>query len=174
MIHNKSGQLDFPIITFVIVIFGLLLIAPIVLKIFNQVNTNVGSSFGNMSGGGGAIAKENFESVMYVAVTFWDKIIIASFVLALLLLFISAFLVDTNPFWVILYIFISFMLVLFAGNIISSLDSIYNSALFATEVSSLTFVATLRDHFGEFLVGIIAITGIIMYGKIALFKGGGR
>lgn len=172
---NKTGQLDFPIITFVVIIFGLLLVAPIVLKIFNQVNTGFGNALGNMTNGtGGNIAKTNFQSVMQTGINFWDKIIIAVFILSLLLLFISAFLIDTNPFWVILYIFISFMLVLFAGDIISALDSIYNSALFATEVSSLGFMVTLRDHFGEFLVGIIAVTGIIMYGKIALFRGGGQ
>ena len=171
-LKHKKGQLDFPIIMFVVIIFGLILLAPIVLKIFNEVNTSFGNALNETPGG--TIAKANFQSVMQTGINFWDKVVITAFILAMLLLFISAFLIDTNPFWIILYIFICFMLILFAGNIVAALDKIYDSALFATEVAALTFVGTLRDHFGEFLVGIMVITDIIMYGKIALFKGGNR
>ena len=65
------------------------------------------------------------------------------------------------------------MLVLFAPNIIGSLDSIYNSASFASETNTLSFMNTLKNNFGVFLVGIIIVTGIIIYGKIA-FTGGNR
>jgi hypothetical protein len=165
---NKKGQIDYPIITFMMIVFGLLLLAPIVMKIFSSIQTPMSNALGNVSSGG-AIAQGNFNKVMNTAINFWDKVIIAAFVLATILLLISAFLIDTSPFWVILYIFISFMLILFAPDIIGSLDNIYNSATFATEVNALSFINTLRVHFGEFLVGIMIITGIIIYGKIALF-----
>lgn len=170
---NKRGQLDYPIITVIIIIFGLLIIAPVVLKIFINIKNPMAAQFANVTGG--ATAAANFNKVMDTAINFWDKVIIAAFMLSMILLFISAFLIDTSPFWVILYIFISFMVIIFAPDIIGSLDAIYNSADFATEVSKLTFMDTLRIHFGEFLVGIIVITGIIIYGKIALFPSrGGR
>jgi hypothetical protein len=111
---------------------------------------------------------------MNTAINFWDKVILSAFVLATLLLLISAFLIDTNPFWLILYIFLSFMLILFAPDIIGSLDNIYNSSAFATESASLAFIGSLRANFGVILVGIMVITGIIIYGKIALTGGRGR
>lgn len=170
---NKKAQLDYPIIAFFVVVFGLLLLAPIIMKIFVSVKGPISSQLGNMTNGG-AIAKENFDHVIDIGITFWDKVIIACFIIALILLVISAILIDTHPLFIILYIFISFMFILFAPNIIESLDAIYESAQFATEVSYLPFVDSLRTHFAEWLIGIMVFTGIIIYGKIALFRGGQR
>jgi hypothetical protein len=174
-IMMKKAQLDYPIITFFIVIFGLLLLAPIILKVFYSIKTPISSQLGNISNGG-QIAQANFNTVINTAINFWDKVIIAAFFLALILLVISAIFIDTSPFFVIIYIFLSFMLILFAPNIVGSLDAIYGSQTFAQEVSNLSFMDALRNHFAVFLVGIIVFTGIIIYGKIALFgnQGGNR
>ena len=164
---NNKGQIDFPIITWVFIVFGLLLIAPVVLKVMNSVQDNMSPQLGNMSGGN--IAQDNFNTVLNTATTFWDKVIIFAFAVAVLLLFISAFLIDTSPFWAILYIFVAFLTVLFAPNIIDSLENIYGSATFSEELNQLPMVDYLRTHFAVILVGIIVITGIIIYGKVALF-----
>jgi hypothetical protein len=173
ILKNKKGQIDYPIITWVIIVLGLMILAPIMLKVFTSIQAPMSSSLGNLTNGG-AEAQGNFNAVMNTAVNFWDKVVLSAFILATLLLLISAFLIDTNPFWLILYIFISFMLILFAPDIIGSLDNIYNSATFGTEVANLTFIGSLRDNFGLILTGIMVITGIIIYGKIALLGGRGR
>jgi hypothetical protein len=165
---NKKGQLDYPIITFAILVIALMIFAPITLKIFRSFSSSFSSSLGNVSGGG-VIAAANFEQVTTTLITFWDKVIIAAFILAVLLLFVSAFLIDAHPFFIIIYILFSFMLVLFAPNIITAVDHIYDNAAFAQEVSLLPFLDTLRNNFAVFLVGIIVITGIIIYGKLAFF-----
>lgn len=167
---NKKAQLDSPIVWFIVIVFGLLLIAPITLKMFNAIKTPVANSLNQTGVGGGDIASGNFSFVMNTFTTFWDKVIVATFFLALILLFVSAFMIDTSPFWVILYIFINFMLILFAPGIISSLDAIYASPDFAVEVSQLTFMSFILSHFGELLVGIMVITGIIIYAKISLTR----
>ena len=95
--------------------------------------------------------------------------IIFAFVLACILLLVSAFLIDANPFFIILYIFLNFMLILFAPGIISAVDNIYDSTQFVEETAMLTFMDALRTHYAEFLVGMIVLTGIIIYGKLALF-----
>ena len=165
---NKKAQLDYPIITFAIIIVGLMILAPIILKIFMTTQSSFSAAIGNVSSGGD-IAQTNFNAVMTPAINFWDKVIIAAFALVVILLFVSAFFIDASPFFIILYVFASFMLILFAPNIIAAVDHIYESANFAAEVSKLTFMDTLRSHYAEFLVGIMVITGIIIYGKIALF-----
>jgi len=174
ILKNKKGQIDYPIVTWVIVVFGLMILAPIMLKVFTSVQAPVSNSLGNLTNHGGATAQANFNGVMNIGINFWDKIILFAFILATLLLIISAFLIDTNPVWIILYIFISFLLILFAGDIIGALDGIYNSSAFATESASLAFIGSLRDNFGTILVGIMVLTGIIIYGKIALTGGGRR
>ena len=167
---NKKAQLDNPIIIFAMIIIGLLIFAPIVLKIFMTTQSSMSSSLGNLSSGG-TIAAANFNAVMDTAISFWDKVIVFVFFLAIILLFVSAFFIDANPFFIILYIFTNLMLILFAPNIIAAVDHIYDSANFAAEVTQLSFMDTIRTHYAEFLVGIMVITGIIIYGKIAFFGG---
>jgi hypothetical protein len=169
---NKKAQLDSPIVWFFLVVFGLLLVGPFLLKIFHQVDSSVGNSFGNMTGG--EIGKTNTHIVLDTAGNLWDKVIIFAFILSLITLFISAFLVDTSPFWIILYIFINFMLVLFAPGMIGALDSIYGNAEFATEVAQLTFMDWLRTNFMPVLVGCMVLAGIIIYGKLWLTGGSNR
>jgi len=165
---NKKGQFDYPIITFAIIVICLMIFAPIMLKVFTSFATPFSSSLGNVSGGG-VQAAASFNKVTNTLITFWDKVVIAAFILAVLLLFVSAFLIDAHPFFIIIYIFFSFMLVLFAPNIITAVDHIYDNASFASEVSMLPFLDSLRNNFAIFLVGIIVITGIIIYGKLAFF-----
>lgn len=173
---NKKGQLelDYPIITFGMVILGLIIFAPIALKMFNSIQVQMANELGNQSGGD--VAKANFNAVMLPLINFWDKIMIVAFVIAIIMLFITSFFIDTHPIFLILYIIMSFLLIIFAPNIIQAADTIYANAQFSSEVTSLSFMNTIRNYYVEFLVGIMIITGIIIYGKIAWFgnSGGGR
>lgn len=172
---KRKGQLDYPIITFVVILVGLLIIGIVVLKVMNEVQAPFSSSLGNITGGGGEIAQTNFNYVMNIATSFWDKVIVFAFFVSIILLFVSAFLIDVHPFWTTLYVLISFFTMLFAPNIIGAVDNLYDNPEFALEASQLTFMNSIRTYFGEILVGVMVITGIIIYGKIALFSSrGGR
>lgn len=170
LIKDKKGQLDNPILAFAIIMVALIIMAPFVMKLLMTTQAGMSAGFGNVSGEGGVIGQTNFNIVLNTGINFWDKIIIAVFFFSIIMLFVSAFLIDAHPFFVILYIFTCFMLILFAPNIISIADKIYDNANFATEVTRLSFMNTLRTHYAEFLVGIIVITGIIIYGKIAFMR----
>jgi len=170
---NKKGQFEYPLLTFAIIIIGLLIFAPIMLKVFTSFSTPFSNSLGNITGGG-EVAQEGFEKVTTTLITFWDKVIIAVFVLSVLTLFVSAFFIDAHPFFIIIYIFLNFMLILFAPNIITAVDHIYESSAYATEVGMLTFMDSLRSNFTLYLIGIMIITGIIIYGKLAFFGGNRR
>lgn len=166
---NKKGQIENPVIVFVILIAALLMFAPVMLKIFVSVDTSFSQSLGNITAGG-AIAQANFQAITTPLITFWDKVIVSAFVLAIILLFVSAFLIDAHPFFVILYIFLDFMLILFIPSIVSALDHIYDSANFATEIAYLPYLDSLRSNFVGFVIGIMVITGIIIYGKLSFFN----
>jgi hypothetical protein len=168
---NKKGQLDNPIVAFVIVAIFLILMAPIMLKIFLNINSGVGNSLGNITGGGD-LARANFQAVTGTLITFWDKVIIAAFALSVIILFVSAFMIDAHPFFIILYIILNMFLIIFAPNFLGAVDNIYDSAQFAAEVNYLPFLNTLRTNFVPILVGIILITGIIIYGKLAFTNRG--
>lgn len=174
ILDNKKGQLDNPLIAFAVLMIGLLIIAPIMLKVMRSAQAPISSSLGNLTGQGGEIAQGNFDAVLVTGINFWDKVVVAAFILAVILLLVSAFLVDAHPFFIVLYIFMNFMLILFAPNIIGAVDNIYDSPQFAQETAMLSFMDTIRTHYAEFLVGMMVLTGIIIYGKIVLFGRGGN
>lgn len=169
---NKKAQVDNPLVLFAVILIGLLIVAPVGLKILRSVQSPVSASLGNLTGRGGEIAQTNYNHVMNTGINFWDKVIVAFFAFSILLLFVSAFLVDANPFFVVLYILLNMFLILFAPNFITAVDNIYDSASFAEETAMLSFMDTIRTYYAEFLVGLMILTGIIIYGKISFFGGG--
>jgi hypothetical protein len=162
----KKGQTDFPIITFAIVLIGLILLAPIILKFVRSTIMPFSASLGNVTGGGGAIAQANVNYVLGVYTSFWDGVILICFLIAIILLFVSALLIDANPFFIILYIIVFFLTVVFAPNIMLAVNNIYDSSSFAGEVSLLPFIDFIRLNFGAILTAVGVITMIIIYAKI--------
>jgi hypothetical protein len=55
----------------------------------------------------------------------------------------------------------------FAPTIIDSLKTIYDSSSFTTESALMPMTYWLIQYFGEVLVGLLIVTGVIIYGKIA-------
>lgn len=174
MHYSKKGQIDIPIVAFVVIAISLIMIAPVMLKLFVAIKAPVSNQLRNITGG--AQGADQFDRIMGMGIGMWDKIIVAFFFIAMLFMFLSAFMIDTHPFWIIIYILVAFLLMLFAPNIVDSMDKIYSSPTFAVELEHLSFMNFIRIHFGEVFVGMIVITGIIMYGKVKLFSsnGGGR
>jgi len=60
---NKKGQLDYPIITFVVIVFGLILLGPIMLKVFSSIQAPFNDALLNQTDGGVAAAA-GFNKVM--------------------------------------------------------------------------------------------------------------
>jgi len=166
---GKKGQIDFPVIMFAIILIGLIIIAPVVLKVVRSTITPFSASLGNMSGLGGEMAETNVNYVLGVFVNFWDGVLMFGFLIAVILLFISAFLIDANPFFMVLYIFLLFLTILFAPDILGAVDRIYDANAYAEEVALVPFMDFLRLNFGLVITGIGILTMIIIYAKIRYF-----
>jgi hypothetical protein len=171
---NKKGQMDFPIIGFIVIAIALIIIAPVMLMVFNQINIKVGDTLGNVTSGG-SIAKDNFRAVMNKGIAWWDTVIVCAFIIAMILLIISSFLIDTHPVFIILYVLICFFTIIFIPNIINSVDALYTGISYTLDSGAtvqmsvmLPFLEFLRTYFGEVLVGVMLLTGIIIFGKVAL------
>ena len=168
ILEQKKAQIDNPLIYFAVLIIGLLIIAPVVLKVMRSIQEPVSASLGNLTGKGGEVAQANFNQVMVTGINLWDRVVVAAFIFAIMLLLISAFLVDAHPFFIVFYILLNFGLILFAPQIIQAVDNIYDNANFAEETALLSFMDTIRSNYAQFLVGMMVLTGIIIYGKITL------
>lgn len=169
IIKHKKGQIDFPVITFAIILIGLILLSPIILKVVRSTVTPFSASLSNMTVGNSSGAPANVNYVLGTFVTFWDGVIMFAFLLSVILLFVSAFLIDVNPFFMILYIFMLFLTIMFAPEILGAVDRIYEAGAFAEEVTLLPFVDFLRLNFGVILTAIGILTMIIIYAKIRYF-----
>ncbi len=71
------------------------------LKVMREIQTPFSDSLGNMSGGG-IVGQTNFNAVIQTGINFWDKVVIAAFIFAVMMLFVSSFLVDAHPFFILL------------------------------------------------------------------------
>jgi len=165
MILGKKGQIDFPLITFIIVVIMLLLAGPIILKIVTGTLTPFATALNNTVSGG-ELAGENVTHIKNVFVNFWDGILIIAFLIVILMLFMSAFLIDASPFFMILYIIMFFLTVIFAPAIMGIVNGIYDSAVYVDEVASLGFLDFIRLNFGIIITIIGVLSMIIIYAKL--------
>ena len=174
---KRKGQLDHPIIGFFVLALGLIIIGGIFMKLFVEIKTPLANSLGNTTGG--AEGQAGVNKVLNTAITFWDKIIVFAFLFGIIFVFISAFLIDVHPIFIVLYLLINFIFMLFGPSIIESISIIYdplNGAYFGDSVlHNLPFTVWIAQNFGVFIVGLMIATGIIIYTKLSWNKGiGGR
>lgn len=164
----KKGQLSYPIITFMFVIVALIIMAPIMMRVINDTTSKFGNALVTSGIGGGVEANQSIMAVTDTFNNFWDFLIIIAFLVNVILLFLSAFLVDIHPVFFILYFVFAFISIMFVPTITNLGETIYTSPEYTnyTATSSLHFTTTLLNHFGIVMLAIIVLTAIIMYGKL--------
>lgn len=165
---NKKAQINYPIITFIIVVIMLIVFAPIMLKVFNSILIPFSASVGNVT----AVAGTNVDTIRTSFIAFWDWIIIIAFLIQIILLFVSAFFIDTHPVFVPLYILVCIFMIIFAPDMIQFVDRIYDSPQFLLETTQLPFTDFIRNNFGTIILGVMVLSGVVIYGKMKYFRGG--
>jgi len=166
VLRNKKGQMDFPLITFMVVVVMLLLVGPIILKVVTGTLTPFADALNSSGVGGGELAKANVTHVKDVFINFWDGILVIGFLIVILMLFMSAYLIDVSPFFMILYIIMFFLTVLFSPAVLGIVDGIYDSGVYVEEVAMLGFLDFIRLNFGVIITVIGVISMIIIYAKL--------
>jgi len=166
---NKKAQ--FGIITFVGLMFVLLFLAPFVVKI---VRSSVGG-FSDAITPINAEAGANVDAIEDTFINMWDWVIFLVFTLNVLLLLISSFFIDTHPAFVIVYILTMFFLMTFAPSILDTLEKVYNEEPMTNATTGhdagrlLPTTEFLINNFGNVVLGIIVLSGIVMYAKFKYF-----
>ena len=164
---NSKGQIG--IVSLVGVIIALLFLAPILLNI---VTTTTGE-FIDAINKTDTNAAETVQGITTSFTNLWDWALILIFGLNVLLLLISAFFIDTHPAFLLVYIMVGFFTLAFAPNILDATDKIYNSAHYAGDIAAyLPFMDFVRSNFGIIILGILVLSGIIMYAKFKYFGDG--
>jgi tetrahydromethanopterin S-methyltransferase subunit B len=161
LIGNKIGnkKAEFTPAAFFAMIVILIIIAPIILKVINSATRGVIDAVNDTAP---AAALEGEKAVEKVTNLF-DYVVIIGMLVTIVLLFISSFFIDAHPVFIVIYIVAAFVLVLIAPNVLDAVDTLWGH--FPTESGQLPFTDFMRQHLVGFLVGIMVVTGIIIYAK---------
>jgi len=168
---SKKAQAEVGIVALVGVIIVLLFLAPIMLKI---VSTTIGSTSDAIN----STSPDAANTMNYLSgtfVTFWDYLILISFLVSMLMLLISSFFIDTHPVFLVFYIMIAFLVVIFAPEILQSVNAVWDNSGMTMHDGTMVSLALpltdfLRGNFGAVILGVIVLSGIIMYAKIKYFS----
>jgi len=155
---NKKGQSD--VIYFIVAVVALLILAPIMLKV---VNTSLGAFSTALN------TTANVDYVHTTFVNFWDWLIAIAFLVNVVLLFVFSFMVDSHPIFAVFYFISAIIAMMFSHTVVTPISTIFGMDAFSTEVLALPITDFIVSNFDLLLLGIIILTGIIMYGK---FKSG--
>jgi len=163
LLKNKKGLEFAPAFYFTLLVV-VFIIAPVLLFVMREVTTNTFASLNDTS----PEAVDVGEFAVNKVRTFFDVIIVIGITISLLMLFISAFFIDTNPIWLIVYIIFAFVFVLIIPHLADVVDRIWNK--FPEDTTALPLSNFLRDNLIAFIITVIFLTGIIMYAKYKSFS----
>lgn len=173
-ITNKKAQVEFSPAVAISFIIALFILAPIMLRV---IGITTGKFFSVMNETAPYAVAQASPAVDKVY-NFFDYLIIIGMTINILILFISAWFIDTNPIFIIFYIIFAFILFLFIPNLLDAVDKVYiqMNGLSTYDVWGdtslpLQYTQFAREHMIELSLIIIVLTGIIMYAKIKLLGG---
>jgi len=156
---NKKGQSD--ITTFIVVVIALLILAPIMLKV---VNTSLGA-FSTALNSTSPVASSNVTYIHNTFTSFWDWLIAIAFLVNIILLLVFSFLVDSHPIFALFYFISAIIIMMFSHTFVTPVAQILSMDTFSTEVLQLPIVGFIVNYFDILILGIIILTGVVMYGK---------
>jgi len=163
---NNRGQ--FGLVTFLGIAIVLLAIAPILLNIVTTMIGGVGDGLEAVD----PVASGKMQEIEDKFTGMWDYVIMFFFLFNVILLLISSFFIDTHPVFLILYIFVSFLIFVFAPYLVDTIDRIWDTTHFITDgtINELGMSGFVVDNFGIILLAIYFLSGLIIYGKIKYFS----
>lgn len=174
---NKKGQV-ISIVAFFVIVLSIFILALLLMSFVNTILNPVEVSLGNMSNASGTAVGNITDSFN----RWWDVAIVLLFFLNVCLLMFSSYMVDTAPVFLVVYIISVMLLVIFGGNVVSALSGLWaedgifgsNSPQNVDAVSKIPLTAFLLNHFTLVMLGIIVVSGVVMYAKFKLGSGGGQ
>jgi len=173
-IKNRKAQVEFGPAVLIAIVIGLLILAPVMIRI---IGTVTGTFFVQMNNSAPSAVAEASTAVD-VVYNFFDYLIVIAMFINVILLFISAWFIDTNPIFIILYIMAAFIFFLFIPNLVDAVDMVWDKMDDAStqdnwedSTMNLTFTDFIRRNIMIFSLLVILVTGVIMYAKFRLTQG---
>lgn len=169
---NKRGQVESIIIFFFLVI-AIFIASIIVLRLTNTIITPFSQMLNNTGMPGSQQASAVVSNVQTRFAGVWDWVVVLLFLFNVLILFISAFLIDIHPAFAIIYIIAVIFLFVFGNSMLYVLDNVWNTFASDLEASQTPLQQFIINNFNVIMLGIVFLTGLIAYAKFKFFSGMG-
>lgn len=164
---NKKGQVEG-----IMYFFGIILaiiVTAVIMGFF--VNTMVGK-FSNSMAGIDPTANQTGQSIITKFNNTWDTAIMFVFLLNVIILLVSSFLIDIHPLFVIIYVIAIVFLIFLAPNILYAIEKINTNPQFLEQYNRMPMTKFVFDNFIMVLLGVVILSGIVMYARIKMGHGG--
>lgn len=165
---NKKGQAESIVIFFGIVV-AIFITSIIMLRITNEILTPFANQIEPYSNQSAQVVNSVHNSFASV----WDWVIVLLFLFNLILLLVSAFLIDIHPAFIVIYLIAIIFLVIFGNTFAQVLDMVWGAVGTSVETAQTPLQRFIINNFNVIMLGVIALSGIVMYAKIKLFGGQG-
>lgn len=159
---NKKGQTFTGFMVFAAIAIALLVMSPILLKVWNSSIPAFGEALQPQS----QEAADTVDYVSGVYIGWFDSIVLFMFLTLLILLIVSSILIDVSPFFMVLYIIDGIFYFAFAPAISPLLYKIYENPNFAPEVAQIPGLAFITQHFWPFVLGVFIFSGVLIFVKV--------
>lgn len=164
----KKGQAE-SVIIFIGIVVAIFLTSIILLRLTNEILTPFANQLAPYSNQSATVVNSVHDSFTHV----WDWVIILLLLFNIILLLVSAFLIDIHPAFLVIYIIAILFLVIFMNTFAAVIDSVWNAVGTATETAQTPLQQFVINNFNIIMLGIIALSGVVMYAKFKLFGGQG-
>jgi len=168
MVMNKNAQAQ-SIIIFFFLIASIFIVSIILLRFTNEILNPLAqqlNNYNNQSANAVATVKDSFANV-------WDWVIILVFLFQIIILFVSAFLVDIHPAFIIIYIISIILLFIFGNTMLQVLDNVWAMVGTTVETAQTPMQQFILNNFMNIMLVIVGLSGVIMYSKFKFFGGQG-
>jgi len=174
---NKKAQ-ALSIVAFFVIMLSVFVLAVLLMSF---VNTILEPFRENIA----IVSNESADTVEDIQTSFnavWDWTIALLFLFNLIILLFSAYMVDIHPAFLVFYVISVMMLMMFGSTVVGALDSLYNpSGIFGTgnltaggnALQHMPIIGYLLNHFTLVILGIIILSGVVMYAKFKTGNQGG-
>lgn len=175
--RDNKGQI-ISVVAFFAIFLTILVLGTLLMSFVNTILKPVDATLTNMSPqAGGAV-----RSVNNSFNNWWDIAIVLLSFLDIIILFISSYMVDTHPVFLVVYIIACMMLVIFGGNLATALADIFDTnGIFGNSnvtaggniIQYMPLTSYIYNHFTIVILGILIVSGVIMYAKFKFGRSGG-
>lgn len=171
---KSKGQIG-GVALFIMIVAMLIIIAPILLKVGTTILSTTSNQLATIDTSN--VSSNNVDFVKNKITGTFDWVIMLLVIINMLVLLISAFLIDINPAFLVIYIIGAFILVITLPYTMAVAENIYGSSQFSVGANNviqyIPMTEFLLNNFGTVIVGVLMLSGIIMYAKFRYRSQGG-